>query len=55
MLEKDELASVIADELNKQFKTHRVAYFLGENQDSPADVSDWISTGSSLLDLAISN
>ena len=30
-------------------------HFLGENQNSPADVSDWVSTGSSLLDLAISN
>jgi len=55
MLEKDELADVIADELNKQFKTHQVAYFLGSNKNSPTDVKEWISTGSSILDIAISN
>ena len=55
MVAKDELANVIADELNKQFKTHQVAYFLGSNKSSPTDVKEWISTGSSILDIAISN
>ena len=55
MNKTDELAGVIATELNKQFKTHQVAYFLGENRDSPTDVTDWLSTGSSILDIAISN
>ena len=32
----------------------KIAYRLDEH-DSPADVTDWISTGSSMLDLAISN
>ena len=55
MVVKDELANVIADELNKQFKTHQVAYFLDSNKTSPTDVKEWISTGSSILDIAISN
>jgi recombination protein RecA len=55
MTKKDELASVIANELNKQFKHHQTAYFLGDTEISPTDVTDWISTGSSILDLAISN
>ena len=54
MSEKDNLASVIADELNKQFKHQKVAYFLEEGG-NPTDVTDFISTGSTMLDLAISN
>ena len=55
MSNRDELAEVIASELNKQFKSHQVAYFLDGVDETPTDVTDWISTGSSLLDLAISN
>ena len=54
MSEKDELAGIIADELNKQFKHQKVAYFLDEGA-NPTDVTDYISTGSTMLDLAISN
>ena len=54
MSQKDELASVIADELNKQFKHQKVAYFL-EEDDNPTDVTDYLSTGSTMLDIAISN
>jgi recombination protein RecA len=54
MSEKDELAGIIADELNKQFKHQQVAYFLEEGG-NPTDVTGWISTGSTMLDLAISN
>ena len=54
MSKKDELAGIIADELNKQFKHQQVAYFLDEDS-NPTDVTDWISTGSTMLDLAISN
>ena len=54
MSEKDNLASVIAGELNKQFKHQKVAYFL-EEDDNPTDVTDFISTGSTMLDIAISN
>ena len=55
MSNRDELAEVLASELNKQFKSQQVAYFLDGVQETPTDVTDWISTGSSLLDLAISN
>ena len=55
MSKKDELAEVIASELNKQSKSHQVAYFLDGVQETPTDVTDWISTGSTILDLAISN
>jgi len=55
MSNRDELAEVIASELNKQFKSHQVAYFLDGVEETPTDVTDWISTGSTLLDLAISN
>ncbi len=54
MSEKDELAGIIADELNKQFKHQQVAYFLDEGA-NPTDVTDFISTGSTILDLAIAN
>ena len=53
----DELASTLVDNLNKKFKdvNYKVAYFLDGDTDTPADVKEWISTGSSMLDLAISN
>ena len=54
MSKKDELAGIIADELNKQFKHQKVAYFLDEGS-NPTDVTDFISTGSTMLDIAISN
>jgi recombination protein RecA len=52
---RDELASILADSLNKQFKGMKVAYFLDGIDETPTDLTEWISTGSSLLDLAISN
>ena len=55
MSNKDQLAEVIASELNKQFKSHKVAYFLDGVDQTPTDVTDWISTGSTILDLAVSN
>jgi recombination protein RecA len=54
-VERDELAVLIVDAFNKSQKDgSKVAYFLDEQED-PSNVSDWISTGSDLLDLAISN
>src|SRR6056300_732550 len=52
---KDDLANVIADNLNKKFKDNKVAYFLDGSDDTPTDIKDFISTGSSMLDLVISN
>ena len=52
---KDDLEQVLADNLNKQFKDTKVAYFLDGSNATPTDVKEFISTGSSVLDLAISN
>jgi RecA/RadA recombinase len=51
---KEDLVSTIADALNKLNKDEKIAYFIGE-EDTPTDFSDFISTGSSMLDLAIGN
>lgn len=52
---RDELAELLARELNKANKDGgKVAYFLDEKED-PSTVTDWVSTGSTMLDLAISN
>ena len=48
MSNKDQLAEVNASELNKQSKSHKIAYFLDGVDQTPTDVTDWISTGSTL-------
>ncbi len=55
MSTRDELAGVLADTLNKQFKDMKVAYFLDGTDITPTDIKDFVSTGSTILDLAISN
>jgi recombination protein RecA len=53
--QRDELIEMLANELNKANKDGgKIAHFLDE-QDNPSEITDWISTGSSILDLAISN
>ena len=52
---KDDLAGVLADSLNKKFKDYKVAYFLDGTDSTPTDVKEFVSTGSTMLDLAISN
>ena len=52
---KDDLAGVLADSLNKKFKDYKVAYFLDGVQETPTDIKEFISTGSTMFDLAISN
>jgi len=52
---RDELASLLADSLNKKFKDFKAAHFLDGQQETPTDLTEWVGTGSSLLDLAISN
>lgn len=53
---RDELSSIIAKNLDKTFKdADQVVWFLDEPEDAPTTVTDWISTGSTVLDLAISN
>ena len=52
---KDTLLDSLAMELNKGNKDGgKIAYSL-EEQDDPSSITDWVSTGSSILDLAISN
>ena len=53
---EEDLASILADCLNKQNKDGKIAYFLNdEGGDAPTNVKDWISTGNAMLDVAISN
>ena len=54
MTKQDSLANIIKGELNKQFKHQQVAYFLGE-QETPTDIRGFVSTGSTILDLAVAN
>jgi recombination protein RecA len=54
--DRDELAQLIAESLNKTFKENdQVAYFLDGREDTPTDFTDFISTGATMLDVAISN
>lgn len=54
---QENMAALLAEGLNKKFKdsSGKVAYFLEGTDDSPCEVTDWISTGNDILDLAISN
>ena len=53
---EEDLASLLADSLNKQNKDGKIAYFLtDEGGDAPTNVKDWLSTGNAMLDVAISN
>jgi RecA/RadA recombinase len=54
-IERDDLAVLLQKELNKSNKDgSKVSYFLDEDDD-PTQITDWVSTGCSMLDLAISN
>jgi recombination protein RecA len=54
-VERSELAELVHKSLNKASADGtKVSYFLDEEED-PSMVTDWVSTGSTLLDLAISN
>ena len=54
---EDSLANTLADSINKQFKGQALksAFFVAGDDDSPSNVKEWISSGCSMLDLAISN
>jgi recombination protein RecA len=54
--DRDELAQLIAESLNKLNKdSDQVAFFLDGREDTPTDFTDFISTGATMLDVAISN
>jgi recombination protein RecA len=54
---EDSLAITLAESINKQFKgqNYKTAFFLDGDADAPTNVHEWISSGCSMLDLAISN
>jgi recombination protein RecA len=51
---KDNLINDLATLVNKT-AGEKVSYFLDVDRDNPANIVDWIHTGSDMLDLAISN
>lgn len=51
---KEDLAGLLAESLNKKSKDQKVAYFLDDDS-TPTNVAGWVSSGSDILDLAISN
>jgi recombination protein RecA len=52
---RDDLALLLQKEINKSQKDgSKVAYFLDE-EETPWDIVEWVSTGATMLDLAISN
>ena len=54
--DRDELAQLIAVSLNKINKDgDQIAFFLDGREDTPTDFTDFISTGATMLDVAISN
>lgn len=53
--DRDELATIIADNLNKLHKEERVAYFLDGLEETPTDLKDFVGTQNDILDLIISN
>lgn len=53
MSKKDDLATLIAENLNK-LDGNKIAYFLGV-ESAPTDFTDFISTGSSILDIILAN
>lgn len=50
---RDELAEALAEAINKN-SDGKVAFFL-DAEDDPSQIVDWVSTGNSLVDLAIGN
>ena len=54
-IDRDEMALALQKELNKANKDGSKSSFFLDEEDDPSKVTDWLSTGSSTLDLAISN
>ena len=52
--DRDEMAQIIADSLNSLISDEdKVAFFLDGYDETPIDLDDWVSTGATMLDLAI--
>ena len=55
-VDRDDLAQTIADALNKMNKdSDQIAFFLDGKEGTPTDFTDFISTGATMLDIAVSN
>ncbi len=54
-VERDELALLLQKELNKANKDGRKSSFFLDEDDNPSLITEWVSTGSTMLDLAVSN
>jgi recombination protein RecA len=56
-LKHDKLVDILASSINKSYEDlpEPVAYILGSAFETPADVTDFVSTGNDLLDLKIAN
>lgn len=54
MAKNESLEKALASTLNKKNKGEKIAFFLDDTE-SPTHVPGWVSTGCSMLDLAISN
>lgn len=54
--DRNDLVNDLADIINKSFKHNvgKTAYFLEGDDDAPVNVKEWVSTGSTILDIAIS-
>jgi len=52
---RDELAVTLHNALNKSSKDGTKSAYWVDDDDNPSIIRDWVSTGSTLLDLAISN
>jgi len=50
-----DILNELKQDINKEYKGRKLAYFLNGDDEVISDVKDWISTGSILLDLALSN
>jgi len=52
----DGLAALVAKKLNKKFDGgNQLVYFLGEPECSPTDIPGWVSSGATLMDIAVAN
>lgn len=51
----NELAGIIKDTINSNFKGFKVASFLNSDDNVASQIDLWLPTGSTMLDLAISN
>lgn len=55
IVDRDEMALLLQKELNKSSKDGTKSAFFLDEDDNPSLITEWISTGSTILDLAISN